>query len=102
MTAPSSALIEHRWITKRAEEFARKNEGKINPLLRAVSKTQVQREGGNNLNGLHAADAMAHRCLRKWFDWHWCSPMLQPVPVVQQFLLMQFSPGFDQAPLTRG
>ena len=64
-------------------------------------KPQAQGEGGHNLDGLHAADAMAHGGLRKWFDWDWCSPLLQPVPVVQQFLLAQFSPRFDEAPLTR-
>ena len=71
-------LIEHRWITKGAEEFARKNRGKINALLGAVMKPQVQGEGGDYLDGLHAADAMAQGWLRKWFDGDWGSPLLQP------------------------
>jgi hypothetical protein len=40
--------------------------------------------------------------LRKGFDWYRRLTLLQPIPVVKQFSLVQLRPGLHQSSLARG
>ena len=40
--------------------------------------------------------------VRKGFDWYRRLTLLQPIPVVKQFLLVQLRPGLHQPSLARG
>ncbi len=93
-------LIEELNVAQRAKKLASQNWAEVDSALCSVIEPQLKRERGHDLNGAYAIDGMAHVGNARGSIGSGARPsLLQSVPIIKQFLLMQLSPGFDETPL---
>jgi hypothetical protein len=91
-------LIEDREILKRPKQSSLKDWSQINVLRGPVSERDVQHVRPDDPELRDPVNWMAHE-LPKWFDLDWWLPRLQELPIMGEFVTMNFGPSLDHPPL---
>ena len=94
-------LRKNRGVSERAKKTTEENRREIDATLKPVIEAQAQGVRRDDFDELDAVNGMAHRSLGERFDWaRWLS-LLQAIPVIEQFLLVQLGPCLDEPTLAR-
>jgi hypothetical protein len=97
-------LVENGAIPQGSKKFAGQDRQKVNGPLGTVIESDRESVRTNDLKRFDAIDRMGHLdfVLVEWLDGQRPAAGLESQPVRQQFVVMQFRPGFHQSSLPPG